>query len=110
MMAGMLSLFETVTQYSCNDTLLHTFLKTCTEHQTFLNKVSSYVHMTLLSTGTALSLRLFMGNVCCSILNINVFLHSEVYCQVDAVCFVVFRWYGYRSAIPFCRLPLSYDQ
>jgi hypothetical protein len=38
-MDGMLSLFETVAQYSCNDVLLQAFLKTCTEHQTFLNKV-----------------------------------------------------------------------
>jgi hypothetical protein len=40
-MDGMLSLFETVTYSSRHDALLQTFLKTCSEHQAFLNKVIS---------------------------------------------------------------------
>jgi hypothetical protein len=39
-MDGMLSLFETVAHSDCNDALLETFLKTCTEHKAFVTKVT----------------------------------------------------------------------
>jgi hypothetical protein len=45
-MDGMLSLFETVAHSNCDDVLLQAFLKTCTEHQAFVNKVT-YLSMRL---------------------------------------------------------------
>jgi hypothetical protein len=45
-MDGMLSLFETVAHSDCNNSLLQAFLKTCTEHQAFVTKVTLLVpHM-----------------------------------------------------------------
>jgi len=42
-MDGMLSLFETVVHSDCNNALLQAFLKTCTEHQAFVTKVTLLV-------------------------------------------------------------------
>lgn len=42
-MDGMLSLFETVAQSDCHNVLLQTFLKTCTEHQAFVTKVTHFL-------------------------------------------------------------------
>jgi hypothetical protein len=42
-MDGMLSLFETVAHTDCNNALLQAFLKTCTEHQAFVTKVTLLV-------------------------------------------------------------------
>jgi len=39
----MLSLFETVAHSDCNNALLQAFLKTCTEHQAFVTKVTLLV-------------------------------------------------------------------
>jgi hypothetical protein len=56
-MDGMLSLFETVAHTDCNNALLQAFLKTCTEHQAFVTKVTLLVpHF----RKAALSLVLFM--------------------------------------------------
>jgi hypothetical protein len=45
----MLSLFEIVAHSNCDEVLLQTFLKTCTEHQAFVNKVTSLPQTSLYS-------------------------------------------------------------
>jgi len=42
-MDGMLSLFETVAHSDFNNAFLQAFLKTCTEHQAFVTKVTTLV-------------------------------------------------------------------
>ena len=69
----MLSLFETVTHSDCNNALLQAFLKTCTEHQAFVTKVTLFVPHTYMVnlSRAALSLALFMQIRCHEILSIN---------------------------------------
>ena len=72
----MLSLFETVTHSDCNNALLQAFLKTCTEHQAFVTKVTLFVphmpHTYMVNLNrAALSLALFMQVRCHEILSIN---------------------------------------